>query len=393
MMAPALQKSGQRRVMHLLESGGLYGAESVVLNLSREMLKTTEYQPVVVCIVQQVDDPVALVDKAREFGIETYRIVINNKRFPVDILRFLVWLRELDINLIHSHGYKAAIIGFVAKILMCMPTLSTCHLWFWGSGASLKFRIMTATEIFLYRFYKTITVVSQPIKQTLVLKGIDPEKIKIIKNGINIDDFAPITEAEKEKYRKTLKLENNVPIILNMGRLTEQKAQANIVKAAKIMKHEGIKFYILIVGDGELREELEQQIKDNGVDLEVKLLGFREDAKKILPLADVFLLPSLDEGLPMSLLEAMASRVPVIATGVGDIPELIEKGKCGFEIAINDVYSIVKCIKIIIADDDLLSIMVNNAYLKTVQLYSSVKMFDEYCPVYKKIIANNKIKK
>lgn len=369
-----------RRVMHFLESGGLYGAESVVLNLSREMLKNDEYVPVVACIVQHPSEQVALYDEARLYGVEAHKIVVNNWKFPIDILAFLMKSRALKIDLIHSHGYKASIIGFFAMVLLRTPLLPTCHLWFWGKQSPLKFRMMTAIEIFLYRFFRVITVVSQPIKQTLVERGVRPERIHIIKNGINLDDFMPISAEERQRLRCECTL-SDVPVIVNLGRLTEQKAHVNIIRAAKVMKSKGMSFIVLIIGDGELRTELEQRIQECGVENEVRLLGFRNNARILLQVADVFLLSSLDEGLPMALLEAMASKIPVVATGVGDIPDLLA-GKCGMIIPPNDIEAIVESVEMLMSNSIGRLELIRNSYKKVRDCYSSQAMYGEYSRLY-----------
>lgn len=371
-----------RRVLHFLESGGLYGAESVVLNLSREMLKTKDYVPVVGCIVQRADEPAALVDKAREYGIEAHCIVMNNKRFPFDILYFIYHLRQLRIDLIHSHGYKASIVGFAARVLLQIPILPTCHLWFWSKDSPWKFRLMTGLEIFLYRYFKAITVVSQPIKQVLVERGVPAERIHIIKNGIKLDDFVPLCEDEKARFRNELCIEPGTHVIITLGRLTQQKAHIDIIRAARIMKNQGRRFVILIVGDGKLREELAMQIREHRVESEVRLLGFRDDARALLQISDVFLLPSLDEGLPMAMLEAMASRVPVIATPVGDVPELLDGGRFGTLINKNDPNSIIDSIASVLGNEEYRSAQIHHAYETLAKYYSSSSMFKSYLLLY-----------
>lgn len=371
-----------RRVLHFLESGGLYGAESVVLNLSREMLKTADYTPVLGCIVQRAGEAVALVDKARDYGIEAHCIVINNKRFPLDILLFNFHLRRLRIDLIHSHGYKASIVGFTARVLLQIPILPTCHLWFWSKDSPLKFRLMTGLEIFLYRYFKAITVVSQPIKQILVEHGVSAERIHIIKNGINLDDFVPLGEDKKARLRNELCIEAGTHVIITLGRLTEQKAHIDIIRAAWIMKNQGRRFVALIVGDGKLREELARQIREYGVEAEVMLLGFRDDARALLQISDVFLLPSLDEGLPIAMLEAMASRVPVIATSVGDVPELLDGGRVGTLINKNDANSIVDSITLVLGNEEYRSAHIHHAYEILAKYYSSSSMFKSYLLLY-----------
>jgi len=373
------------RVMHFLESGGLYGAENVVLNLSREMLKTSEYVPVIGCIVQDAFEQVAIYDKALSCGIEAHKIVINNKKFPLDIISFLFMMRRINIDLVHSHGYKASIIAFFAMMLLRIPILPTCHLWFFGTGSPLRFRTMIAIEIFLYRFLKIITVVSLSIKQTLVQRGVPSDRIHIIKNGINLDDFQPVDEGERKRIREKLGLKIGTPVIMNLGRLTEQKAHCNIVHAARIMKSRELEFVVLIIGEGELREALSQQICEHGVETEVKLLGFRDDARMLLQIADIFLLPSLDEGLPMAMLEAMASRVPVIATGVGDIPELFDSAEIGIQIPVNDVHAIAQAIEELLINRESNREYAENAHATILKYYSSNAMFCNYSILYKNV--------
>ncbi len=381
----AMKVNAPRRVLHFLESGGLYGAENVVLNISREMMKGDDYVPVIGCIVQCLDESVALVDKAQDYGIEAHRIVVNNTIFPLEIFRFLFFLRKFDIDLIHSHGYKASIIGFVAHLIMRKPVLPTCHLWFWGKDSPLKFRLMTMVEIFLYRYFKAITVVSQPIKQILVDRAVPAERIHIIKNGINLDDFSQISDADRVSLRTELGVGNNTKLIISLGRLTEQKAHADLILTAKVLKSESVNFAVLIVGDGELRNDLSLMIRELGLDAEVRLLGFRDDTSTLIQVSDVFILPSLDEGLPMALLEAMACRIPVIATPVGDVPEVLGFGENGMLVNSHDVVGFANAIKKVIClgyDID----CVDRGYNEVENKYSSEAMFNNYKTHYEDLL-------
>lgn len=241
---------------------------------------------------------------------------------------------------------------------------------------------MTKLEIFLYRYFKTITVVSQPIKQILVERGVPAERIHIIKNGIYLDDFISLDEEEKDRLRDELNIKPGTRVIITLGRLTEQKAHMDIIRAAQIMKNGGYRFVILIVGDGVLREELAYQIRERRVGSEVKLLGFRGDARALLQISDIFLLPSLDEGLPMAMLEAMASRLPIIATPVGDVPELLDGGRAGTLIKKNDPNAIVDSITFVSENEEYRSDQIKHAYETLTRHYSSASMFESYLFLY-----------
>lgn len=370
------------RVMHLLESGGLYGAESVVLNLSREMAKSGVYTPAIACIVQNASEAVALYDKVSSLGMEAHKVVINNKRFLFDIISFILWFRRQRIDLLHTHGYKASIIGFLITVFLRSPVLPTCHLWFWGDECRFSFRALTTIEIFLYRFFPVITVVSEPIKEYLVRKGVRQERIHIINNGVILEDFERLPENRCAQIRQGLGIGLSTSVIINVGRLTEQKAHTNLIQAARSLKTEGLDVVVLIVGDGELRSELERQVTQLDLVSEVRLLGFRDDAPVLLQIAQAFVMPSLEEGMPMALLETMASRVPAIATPVGDVPKLLDKGRCGVEIPVDDVEAIVTAVKRVLMSADGGRSMADAAYTTIQDKHSGETMFAAYRKQY-----------
>ena len=142
-----------KKILHFIDSGGLYGAESVILNLSMEMLVSKDYTPVIGCIVQHQNEKDDLFDKAITLGIAAVKIVINSKRFFIDIPRSAFLIQAIGIDCIHSHGYKASVVGFVIRLFTGIPITATCHLWYMGGKRPLKQRIMTRLELFFYRYY------------------------------------------------------------------------------------------------------------------------------------------------------------------------------------------------------------------------------------------------
>ena len=374
----------KKKILHFIESGGLYGAENVILNLSKEMIEDGQYEPVVGCIVYCKNEESELFDKAQSLNIKAIRIVINNKRFPLDILLAAFQLKRRKISLIHSHGYKPSIVGFIIRLLSGIPVIATCHLWFWRSDSPWKFKIMTKLEIFLYRFYPKVVTVSKLIKDYLIASGVYDGKIEIINNGIEIINHT-CNDYNCYLLKQELKLKEDVPIVLNLGRLSEQKAQYTIILAAKALKERGRKIYFLIAGEGELSKYLKDQINKNSVNDEVKLLGFRDNVDDLLQLADIFLLPSLDEGLPICLLEAMANCKPIITTPVGAIPNVIKDGHHGIFVQVKDITAIVKAVEILCDDFELRQRIAYNGYIKIKKEFGSEIMFKKYKRIYNNI--------
>lgn len=376
------------RILHFIDSGGLYGAENVILTIARETLKNNKYEPVVGCIVQHKDEQILLADKARKLGIEAERFVINNKRFPLHILEVARLIKRMHIGLIHSHGYKPSVVGFFISKYIQVPMLATCHLWFAGKNPPWKYRLMTKLEVFLYRYFPKIVCVSKPIKTILTEKGVRDEQVIIIDNGISINDYrAKRDEQSMGVAREKLSILNKSFVILNVGRLSEQKAQRNIIFIAEKLKEKGIEDVIfLIAGEGEKRNYLEKLIKERNLDNEIKLLGFRDDIRDILEATDMFFLPSMDEGLPMSLLEAMASKIPVVVTPVGAIPNLIKHGIDGLITKVDEIDDMCSAILRIKNNRDQAIEFSKNAYEKLRLYYSSENMYRQYENIYDKIL-------
>ena len=376
-----------KKILHFIDSGGLYGAESVVLNLSRELQAGLEYEPVIGCIVSRSNAHNDLFEKALELGISAERLVIRNAWFFVDIFRVARRLKQLDIKLIHSHGYKPSVFGSVLSLLTSIPITATCHLWFLQGEVPLKMRFMIRLELLFYRFFPAIIAVSEPIKETLMSHRICALKIKVINNGIVLDDYLPVGQETLQQARDALQIKPGELCLLNVARLSPQKAQWHIIDAAAQLKADGAKMKFIIVGEGALMGVLQQQVLDNGLQHSVHLLGFRSDVKILLQVADVFLLPSLDEGMPMALLEAVASRTPVLATPVGDIPKLIRDDHSGVLVKSDDVMALVAGIQRMVASDEYRNTCADHAWEALCTHYSSRAMHQSYYELYNELVA------
>lgn len=375
--------TGQKmKVMHFIDSGGLYGAESVLLNLSELMASSGRYQPVVGCIVPSMETQNDLYDKALELGLQAEKVVIRNTMLFVDLPRAARKLKSLGVELIHSHGYKPSVFGYVVKKMTGIEVMSTCHLWFKGSKGPLKMRLMVALELFLYKSFKSVVGVSEPIKDVLVESGVPAEKIQVIQNGVKVGESLYVPHETLDRLREELRLDKNDFCILNTGRLTRQKAQWDIINAAGILRDKGIRGRFLIVGEGELKEDLQSRISAASLGDSVEILGFREDIVALLQMADLFVLPSLDEGMPMSLLEAAAVGLPIVTTGVGDIPKLIVDQVTGYVVPAGEPEVLAEAIAAQIADPAQGRKLAEAARKRVEETYSTEAMFARYDNVY-----------
>lgn len=374
------------RILHFIESEGVYGAERVILNLSTQLNINAAYTPVVGCIVPQIDSPSALYDAARKLGIEAVKIPIANSKLHRHLFSAAKYIKQLGIDLIHSHGYKPSVFGFIIRMLTKIPIIATCHLWFEPSKGPLKMRLMIRLEKFFYRWFPKVIAVSEPIKAILLASNLRADQIDLVRNGVDIPNTS-LSPDELTALRSELNLEPTDFCVLNSARLTRQKAQWVLIEAAAILKKQQQSVRFLVVGEGGLAQELTNQIQTLGVSDEVSLLGFRADVNKLLAISDAFVLPSIDEGMPMALLEAAAASKPIVSTLVGDIGKLVCDGATGLVVPLEDPTALANAILRLKQDASLAHQLAAAGHTRMKENYSSEAMCTLYTHIYDQLFA------
>lgn len=376
----------RKKVLHFIESEGVYGAERVILNLSKEMRGSAEFEPVVGCIVRSESDADDLFSLARELGVRAIKLSMSNARLLIDLLGVSAILRQEKIVLIHSHGYKPTVYGALLGALLKVPMIATCHSWPDPGKGPLKMKLMVWLQNYVLRWLPKVLAVSDTIRQCLIENGVDANRISVVPNGV---DFASehSNAHQRNVLRKELEIKEDDYCVLNIGRLTPVKAQWVVIEAAAILKKIGQPCRFLIVGEGAHRGHLQALIEERDVEDSVKLLGFRSDIHELLNVADLFVLPSLSEGMPMSLLEAANAKVPVAATAVGDIPKLLEHERSGLIVPQENPEALAERIIRLKNNSDFAQALADEAHTRVRALYSSQVMCQQYIEVYTEVLS------
>jgi len=341
-----------------------------------------EFWPVVGCIVSDEGEQSDLYDEAIRQGIDAIKIVIPNVRLPIALPRAARLLKDKGIQLIHSHGYKPSVYGFAIRMMSGIPVISTCHLWFEMDKGPLKTRFMIWLEKWVYRRYPKVIGVSEDICRTLIDNGVAPSRTLVVENGVDLPERT-LTTDRKRQLRQQLGVPEDAFCVLNAGRLTRQKGQWTLVETAGQLSADQNAFHFLIAGEGKLRGLLEQAIVSHGVEKQVALLGFRSDIQQLLEISDALVLPSLDEGMPMVLLEAVAMEVPVVATEVGDIPKLIIDGQSGTSIPKENPGAVADALRKLHSEPEFARALAREAHQMLVRKYSSEAMHRRYDAIYR----------
>jgi len=373
------------RILQLISSFGFFGAERVVLELSKE--SSLVGLKLYVGVFRNRQNPhTEVADRAEGLGLKAQVFPCNGRFDLRTVLQIRKFIKGKSIDLFHCHGYKANFYALMAGLFTELPLVSTCHNWI-GTGFKMKF-YERLDKVILHRFDRVIAVSSE-IKKKLLDSRIPKSKASVINNGIDLSRFRDIQNVDiKEEF----KIDSRCKVVGTIGRLTKEKGHIYLLHAAKEVLRRFPNTIFLIVGDGTLKEQLKDQTKAIGLEDKVVFAGFRRDIPEILSSMDVFVLPSLIEGLPMVLLEVMAARKPVIATEVGEIPKILEQGKLGVLVQPKDVRGLAEAIiSVLEANNAKINKITQNAYNKVRRDYSSKKMAERYLEVYQEILQNKKI--
>ncbi len=369
------------RVMHLVASrpDKIYGGEAVILALAQKADKDRFYS-VIVCF----KDATPFVDKAKKFSILT-EVIYLKSRFDINaIFRLKELLRRHDIDILHCHGYKADTIGFLTSRLTKVRLVSTCHGW-WPNTPKLRFYDFIDTGVL--KFFDKVVAVSPQIYDNLAKRNISPSKLEVIPNGIDVNRFEAGTD--KEAIKKELGIKREDFVVGSVGRLSSEKGLIYLLEAASKVKTKMRDVSFVIVGEGDMKQDLIDYAKELKIDDKVIFTGYREDADRIFPVFDLFVMPSLTEGLPLALLEAMAAGKAVIASNVGGIPAVIEHGKTGLLVAPRDVSKIEKTILDLINNRKLVDAIADNGRKFVENNFSLSASIDRYEELYTRLLKDD----
>ena len=236
---------------------------------------------------------------------------------PKNIAGISRLIRQDQIDILHLHGYSAANFGRIASWKNGIPNIVHEH-----AVLKLQPHQYLADKI-LSRLTDVAIAVSDNVRDFMVhQRCISASKIRVIGNGINLDRYKNRDGPFIQNKRTELGISQNSKLAGTVTRLREEKGNEHLIRAVPAILKQVPDFELLIIGDGPLRKQLQEMAMKLGVSNAIRFLGFRSDVPDLLPLLDVQVIPSLTEGFPLCLAEAMAAGNAVVATEVGGMKEI-----------------------------------------------------------------------
>lgn len=296
------------RIIQYITPSQIGGAEVHVITLA-EKLRERGHQVTVICPRGRL-----LVAELVGRGIPTRAPRTTGKLDPVMLLRLVRLLRRDGAHLIHTHLSTASLLGSLAARVSGIPSLATVH--------GLNNRIC-------YNHAHAIIAVSNAVRQHLIAQGLPAERLTVIHNGVDLRAFA--RPDESPRLRGQWHLPETAPVLVTVGRLAPTKGHADLLHAlaALAANSQWRQLRLLVVGAGPLLPHLRRLAEGLGLADRTIFTGFQRDVLPFLQAADIFVLPSIREGLSLSALEAMALEKPVVACRVGGTPEVVVDGETG----------------------------------------------------------------
>ncbi len=341
------------------------------------------------------------VEDVRRKGIQVITIPEFRREIsPINDVIALVKLYRLikrdEFHIVHTHTSKAGILGRLAAkmagtpIIIHTPHGTFYHPIFFGPYALWCFGHL---DRFASRFTDRIITLYQDEAGSYLERGIaGNEKFTVIPSGVDTEEF-PGHRIDKDKKKEELGLPKDVPIVGMAARLSPEKGHGVCLHAFLQVIETFPGALLLVVGQGALEDDIRKKISQLGLDASVVMLGLRTDISEIIQVLDVAVHPSIMDALPRSVVEDMFCRIPVVASAVGGIPEIVKHEESGLLVPPGDAAALAQAITRLLKDEGLRVRLADEAYRRIRQTHSLHAMIEKIFLLYDELLLEAGIKK
>ncbi len=352
------------KIVQVMPEFGLAGAEIMCENLTYSLIKLGHD----VTVISMYNYHSALTERFESAGVDV-RYLDKKPGLDISMIsKIKKVLKEVRADVVHTHRYCAQYAVPAAILAGVKHRVHTVH-----NVAEMENKkpARIINKFFFKHCHLIPVALSELVRDSIVKEyKIDKDKIPVILNGIDLSECIP---------KKDYSVNGNFKI-LHIGRFSEQKNHIGLLKAFKMFHQKHSDSELWLIGEGELKSEIETFVKENDLVSSVKFLGVMSDVHGYLHDSDIFALPSNYEGIPMALIEAMGTALPIVATAVGGVPDMLNETDS--MLVANDVADISNAMERYYSDPDLRRIHGTKA-LDASGRFSSDAMGENYACVYK----------
>jgi glycosyltransferase involved in cell wall biosynthesis len=342
------------------------------------------------------EESMAFVAEAHNVHVETLGD-LHREISPIRDLRAIVHLAQLirreRPTILHTHTAKAGAVGRIAAMLArgARPpiVIHTFHghvlRGYFGRVKTFGFRTL---ERWLAHTSTALVAVSPEVRDDLVALGVAPaSKFTVVRLGIDLLRRVDNDDAQRREARRQMGLRNEAFVVGWVGRMTAVKRTELVVRALQDLVARSVDAYVVFVGDGPDRDQLERYAHELGVIKRCLFLGYQEDVARFYDAIDVLVLPSINEGTPVSVIEALAARRPAVATRVGGVPDVVRDGIDGFLVDADDGDALATRLAELAADPELRARMGEAGHARVIERYTVARLVDDVDRLYRELLA------
>ena len=291
-----------------------------------------KYETIFVYHTKNSDNPNIFAEKGKKV------FYVSSKKYPPSFSPTIIWklsrlFKTENVDIVHCHRHSATTHGVIAARLAKIPIIFS-HVHGMERSRNLKRRLL---NYIIFRWVSKILTVGEAVKKDVLLNNLslNPDRVVSVGNSIDYDKFSKVSKNDVIRSEK-FGIKKEALVFGTAGRLAETKGQKFLIQAFSQVKKRLPNAELLIAGTGKLKDTLEKRAGELGCKNSVHFLGRVENMLEFYSCIDVFVLPSVAEGLPRAIIEAMAASVPVIAADAGGISEILDNGKYGFMVVAKD---------------------------------------------------------
>ncbi len=375
-----MNKSGKIRVMHIAQAAG---GVARYLNCLFKYMDNDKIENIFVCSYDFKEDEFkGIVDIFEQ--IDMQRSIGAKDLKSASAVRKLI--KKYNPDIVYAHSSKAGAIARLANIGIKNKSIYNPHGWAFNMrGSSKKQLVYKMLEKIMAPFSDKIVCISNAEKESALNKKICSEKkLQVIFNGVDID------ECENSKKNAITRSQLNIPddafVVGAVGRLTEQKSPDVFVRMAKLVKENIPNAHFLMVGDGEMKPDVEQFAQENGMLDSIHITGWVDNPLSYVELFDVAVLLSRWEGFGLAIPEYMLTEKPVVATKVDAIPNIVTDHINGLLVSVDDPQSAFKAIMELYNNTELKNKLISNGLKDVHEKYDARRVSAEHCELFESLI-------
>lgn len=357
----------------MIDTLSVGGAERLQLTFA----KAIKDYPIKLTLVSMAFKGTSLLEEFHALGIETFEFQGSTLLDPKRLWKLIQFFRSHTCDVLHCHLTTANVLGTIVGRLLGIPVIATLHNVAFKAPGEKNIRVWL--ETFTLRYLTPVVVAIGYTVAKVQQTRLGNKKIHVIPNAV------PSISHELKQNKSQAQIDllgfSAEKLIIAVGRLQPQKAFADLIDAFAIVSQTQPAAHLIIVGGGELKENLESQVQRLNLEDKIKLLGIRQDVPQLLTVSDLFVMSSHWEGLPLAILESMSAGIPIVATDVGDVPNIVTDD-IGIIVPAKSPDKLAEAILQMIADPQKLQQFGEAAYLKASTEYSTdawiQRIFDLY---------------